>query len=150
MESLQNPSAQSLAFRFETSAALGADCNPVERSATASLRNLSKPAADSLLRACPAAAFRLTLELVRALAQEVGFSEAGVVALPYLKEARDAARFEEWLGGESRRDDALFEPQGRRRATAAGASGSSLPLGEVGDWGHPVFCAFGCSQFSRL
>jgi epoxyqueuosine reductase len=98
MESLQNPWAQSLAFRFETSAALGADCTPVERSATASLRNLSKPAADSLLRACPAAAFRLTLELVRALAQEAGFSEAGVVALPYPAEERDAARFEEWLG----------------------------------------------------
>jgi epoxyqueuosine reductase len=59
---------------------------------------LSKPAADSLLRACPAAAFRLTLELVRALAQEAGFSEAGVVALPYPAEERDAARFEEWLG----------------------------------------------------
>jgi len=40
----------------------------------------------------------LTAEWARTLALEAGFAEAGVVALPYLKEARDAARFEEWLG----------------------------------------------------
>jgi epoxyqueuosine reductase len=36
-------------------------------------------------------------EEVRALALETGFSEAGVVALPHADEARDAARFEEWV-----------------------------------------------------
>jgi epoxyqueuosine reductase len=40
---------------------------------------------------------RLNLEQVRVLAQKAGFSEAGLVALPYADEARDAARFEEWV-----------------------------------------------------
>jgi epoxyqueuosine reductase len=39
----------------------------------------------------------LTRELARALALEAGFAEAGVVALPYPAEARDAGRFEEWV-----------------------------------------------------
>jgi epoxyqueuosine reductase len=34
---------------------------------------------------------------VRALALEAGFAEAGLVALPYDGEERDAARFEEWV-----------------------------------------------------
>jgi epoxyqueuosine reductase len=34
----------------------------------------------------------------RALARDVGFSEAGLVALPYAEEARDAQRFEQWIG----------------------------------------------------
>ncbi len=33
----------------------------------------------------------------RALALEEGFSEAGLVAIPHAAEARDAARFEEWM-----------------------------------------------------
>ena len=33
----------------------------------------------------------------RALALEAGFAEAGLVALPHADEARDAARFEEWV-----------------------------------------------------
>jgi epoxyqueuosine reductase len=41
--------------------------------------------------------FRLTREQARALALETGFAEAGLVALPYADEARDAARFEEWV-----------------------------------------------------
>lgn len=39
----------------------------------------------------------LTAKLVSALAHEVGFAEAGLVALPYPAEERDAGRFEEWL-----------------------------------------------------
>jgi epoxyqueuosine reductase len=34
----------------------------------------------------------------RALALGVGFTEAGLVALPYAAEIRDAARFEQWIG----------------------------------------------------
>jgi epoxyqueuosine reductase QueG len=34
----------------------------------------------------------------RALARDVGFSEAGLMALPYAEEARDAHRFEQWIG----------------------------------------------------
>jgi epoxyqueuosine reductase len=36
-------------------------------------------------------------EAARALALEAGFAEAGLVALPYEKEVRDAARFEQWV-----------------------------------------------------
>jgi epoxyqueuosine reductase len=44
-----------------------------------------------------AAAPGLTRELVRGLAREYGFAEAGLVALPYASQERDAARFEEWV-----------------------------------------------------
>ena len=47
--------------------------------------------------ACPAAAPGLSRELVRALALEAGFAEAGLVALPHANQERDAARFEEWV-----------------------------------------------------
>ena len=40
---------------------------------------------------------RLKLEQARALAREAGYAEAGLAALPYAGEARDAARFEEWV-----------------------------------------------------
>ena len=39
----------------------------------------------------------LVVEQARAWALAAGFSEAGVVALPHGNEARDAARFEEWV-----------------------------------------------------
>ena len=39
----------------------------------------------------------LTRSHARALAFEAGFSDAGLVALPYADEARDASRFEEWV-----------------------------------------------------
>jgi len=39
----------------------------------------------------------LTLEQARAWALEVGFQEAGLVALPYEAETRDAERFREWV-----------------------------------------------------
>lgn len=39
----------------------------------------------------------LTLEHVRLLAHDAGFSEAGLVALPYRDESRDASRFEAWI-----------------------------------------------------
>ena len=42
-------------------------------------------------------ALRLRRDDVRALAMEVGFTEAGLVALPYAEEQRDAARFERWV-----------------------------------------------------
>ncbi len=38
-----------------------------------------------------------TLEQARALALEAGFQEAGLVALPYEAEARDAERFRQWV-----------------------------------------------------
>jgi epoxyqueuosine reductase len=40
----------------------------------------------------------LTREWARALTRDVGFSEAGLVALPYPDETRDATRFERWIG----------------------------------------------------
>ncbi|HUV70696.1 MAG TPA: tRNA epoxyqueuosine(34) reductase QueG [Terracidiphilus sp.] len=40
----------------------------------------------------------LRLAEVRAWAREAGFAEAGLVALPYATEGRDAGRFEEWVG----------------------------------------------------
>ena len=43
------------------------------------------------------AARGLTREQVRAWALEAGFTDAGLAELPYAGEARDAARFEEWL-----------------------------------------------------
>src|SRR6202012_786014 len=39
-----------------------------------------------------------TRERARALARDVGFTEAGLVALPHPEEARDAQRFEQWIG----------------------------------------------------
>jgi len=39
----------------------------------------------------------LALEKVRFLAQEAGFSEAGLVALPYRDASRDASRFAAWI-----------------------------------------------------
>jgi len=44
-----------------------------------------------------AAASRMDTQLVRNLAIAAGFAEAGVVALPYAEEARDAGRFEKWV-----------------------------------------------------
>jgi epoxyqueuosine reductase len=45
----------------------------------------------------PGALDGLTLERARAWALEAGFQEAGLVALPYEAEARDAERFREWV-----------------------------------------------------
>jgi epoxyqueuosine reductase len=39
----------------------------------------------------------LNRELVRTLALEAGFTEAGLVALPHANQERDATRFEEWV-----------------------------------------------------
>jgi epoxyqueuosine reductase len=39
----------------------------------------------------------MTREQARAWALEAGFDDAGLVALPYAEQARDAARFEEWV-----------------------------------------------------
>lgn len=39
----------------------------------------------------------LTFENARSRALEAGFSEAGVVALPYREQSRDASRFEAWI-----------------------------------------------------
>ena len=49
----------------------------------------------------PGALSGLTLEQARALALEAGFQEAGLVALPYEAEARDAERFREWVAAGS-------------------------------------------------
>jgi epoxyqueuosine reductase len=40
----------------------------------------------------------LTPELARSMALAAGFAEAGLVALPYEAETRDAGRFREWVG----------------------------------------------------
>jgi len=40
----------------------------------------------------------LIRELVRALALEAGFAEAGLVALPHANDRRDAQRFSQWVG----------------------------------------------------
>jgi len=45
----------------------------------------------------PGALSGLTLEQARTFALEAGFQEAGLVALPYVAEARDAERFREWV-----------------------------------------------------
>ena len=45
-----------------------------------------------------AAVSGLTREQARGLALAAGFAEAGLVALPYAAEARDARRFREWVG----------------------------------------------------
>ncbi len=44
------------------------------------------------------AASGLTRDLARSVALAAGFAEAGLVALPYANEARDAGRFREWVG----------------------------------------------------
>jgi epoxyqueuosine reductase len=44
------------------------------------------------------AASGLTRDLARSVALAAGFAEAGLVALPYANEARDASRFREWVG----------------------------------------------------
>ncbi len=44
------------------------------------------------------AACGLSRELMRTLALDAGFTEAGLVALPHPEEERDALRFEEWIG----------------------------------------------------
>jgi epoxyqueuosine reductase len=56
--------------------------------------------------------------LVRNLALETGFTEAGLVALPHEKEDRDAGRFEQWLN--------------------AGRSGTMRYLERTNDAGQPV------------
>jgi epoxyqueuosine reductase len=58
------------------------------------LSSLSNPASG----ASAAARAGLRREVARALAQQAGFSEAGLVALPHAEEARDASRFAEWIG----------------------------------------------------
>jgi epoxyqueuosine reductase len=55
-------------------------------------------AANSRGEKSPGALGRLTLEQARAWALEAGFQEAGLVALPYEAEVRDAERFREWVG----------------------------------------------------
>ncbi len=39
----------------------------------------------------------MTLEVVRALALESGFTEAGLVALPHVNQSRDAERYTDWI-----------------------------------------------------
>jgi epoxyqueuosine reductase len=60
----------------------------------------------------------LTRDLVRALAREAGFADAGLVALPYAEEARDAARLRGWLN--------------------AGRSGTMRYLARAADDGQPL------------
>ncbi|HEY1256463.1 MAG TPA: tRNA epoxyqueuosine(34) reductase QueG [Terracidiphilus sp.] len=47
--------------------------------------------------AAPAGSLRLTGARARAVALECGFAEAGLVALPYVHQERDATRYEKWV-----------------------------------------------------
>jgi epoxyqueuosine reductase len=58
---------------------------------------LPKPLPKSLPNGPAGPTAGLSREQARALALEAGFSEAGLVALPYVHEQRDAERFEEWV-----------------------------------------------------
>jgi epoxyqueuosine reductase len=60
----------------------------------------------------------MTLELVRALALESGFTEAGLVGLPHANESRDAERYVDWIH--------------------AGRSGTMNYLQRSGDCGEPL------------
>jgi epoxyqueuosine reductase len=59
---------------------------------------VSDSGAVSGLGPTPAASVTWARAQPRALALGVGFTEAGMVALPYAQEIRDAARFEQWIG----------------------------------------------------
>jgi epoxyqueuosine reductase len=58
------------------------------------LNDFSNPLLNSAAGQTPAF---LSKELVRTLALEAGFNEAGLVAIPYANQERDAARFDEWV-----------------------------------------------------
>jgi len=60
---------------------------------------LPKPLLNSATGQAHALPGCLPRELVRALAREAGFTEAGLAALPYANQERDAARFEQWVRG---------------------------------------------------
>ncbi len=51
-----------------------------------------------LCRLMTGSAHGLSRERARAMALAAGFTEAGLVALPYAAEERDAERFREWVG----------------------------------------------------
>jgi epoxyqueuosine reductase len=59
--------------------------------------HLPKPLPKSLPNGAAGPAVVLSRERARALALDAGFTEAGLVALPYVHEQRDAERFEEWV-----------------------------------------------------
>jgi epoxyqueuosine reductase len=60
-------------------------------------RALPKPIFDSTTGRASDPAACLTREVVRTLALEAGFTEAGLVALPHADQERDAARIEGWI-----------------------------------------------------
>jgi epoxyqueuosine reductase len=71
---------------------------------------------------------KLDREQVRAWAREAGFAEAGVVAVPYADEKRDAGRFEEWVrAGRAGTMDYL-----KRTGQNAGRNPDPEPGGENG------------------
>jgi hypothetical protein len=85
---------------------------------------------------------RLDSERVRAWALEAGFTEAGLVSLPYADEARDAKRFEQWVkagraGTMSYLERRGAEASGRRSVAGAGTRGDSISVGALGNC---VFC----------
>ena len=63
---------------------------------------------------------RLSRERVRGWAREVGFTEAGVVALPHAVEERDAARFEEWVAAGRAGTMSYLERRGPEKDGGAG------------------------------
>ena len=75
---------------------------------------------------------RLTRGQARALALSAGFAEAGLVALPYANEERDAERFTDWVRAGRAGTMRYLERRSGKRATDTGARGDSLSVGALG------------------
>ncbi|MGC9159358.1 MAG: tRNA epoxyqueuosine(34) reductase QueG [Terracidiphilus sp.] len=58
---------------------------------------LCRPSSSAEASLPPVASVRLSSEQARALALDAGFTEAGLIALPYDHQQRDAERFAEWV-----------------------------------------------------
>ena len=87
----------------------------------------------------PRAGRFLDREHVRAWAREAGFAEAGIVAIPYADEERDAGRFEEWVkAGRAGTMNYLKRTGMSREQDAGRASGLSAGPGPGGENGPLV------------
>ena len=78
------------------------------------------------------AADGLTPEQARAFALEAGFQEAGLVALPYEAEARDAERFRKWVAAGRPGTMGYLERKAEDGRLLRERAARSLPLGAVG------------------
>ena len=75
---------------------------------------------------------RLTREQVRALALAAGFTEAGLVALPYADEERDALRFTDWVRAGRAGTMRYLERKTENGQLTAGAGARSVSVGALG------------------